>query len=340
VTRRRVLISLLLLAATALAVNALIGNGDELVGALDLVGRPQALWLALAIVAEALSYLAYAAGQRQLIGAALDRPPGIGWLVGLATSAQAIANVLPAGYALSGIYSFRMLMRRGLGPAAIAWVVLVTAALYMSVLAVIGLGGAQLGGDKGSAGDVRLASAVLLGVVALLVIAGFALRRTGAGRRLRRRAVAQLEQAAARTRAQAGFAERLDERVGRAPHATRAMLAISGGFFAASWLLDAACLAASFAAIGATPPWRGLLLAYCAGQLAAVLPFTPGGLGLVEGSLTLALVAYGGAATSTLAAVLLYRLISYWALMPAGGIGYLAIRRTAPPPVETELLPT
>jgi len=37
--------------------------------------------------------------------------------------------------------------------------------------------------------------------------------------------------------------------------------------------------------------WKGLLLAYGAGQLAADLPITPGGLGVVEGSLTIALVA-------------------------------------------------
>jgi hypothetical protein len=52
------------------------------------------------------------------------------------------------------------------------------------------------------------------------------------------------------------------------------------------------------------------------------------GCGLVEGSLTLALVAGGGTASAALAAVLLYRLISYWGTLPVGGIGYLVIRRT------------
>jgi uncharacterized protein (TIRG00374 family) len=83
-------------------------------------------------------------------------------------------------------------------------------------------------------------------------------------------------------------------------------------------MLDCGCLAASFLAVGVGVPWKGLLLAYGAGQLAVNLPITPGGLGVVEGSLTIALVAYGGAQPTTAAAVLLYRIISFWAELPVG----------------------
>ena len=47
----------------------------------------------------------------------------------------------------------------------------------------------------------------------------------------------------------------------------------------------------------------------------------PGGLGVVEGSLTIALVAYGGQKEATVAAVVLYRLISFWGLL---GVGWAA----------------
>ena len=43
-----------------------------------------------------------------------------------------------------------------------------------------------------------------------------------------------------------------------------------------NWLLDCACFAMMFRAIDAPIPWKGLLLAYGAGQLAATLPITPG----------------------------------------------------------------
>ena len=73
-----------------------------------------------------------------------------------------------------------------------------------------------------------------------------------------------------------------------------------------------------FLAVDASIPWKGLLLAYGAGQLAANLPITPGGLGVVEGSITIALVAFGGSQNSTFDAVLMYRVISFWLVLVVG----------------------
>ncbi len=94
-----------------------------------------------------------------------------------------------------------------------------------------------------------------------------------------------------------------------------------------NWLLDCACFAMMFLAIHAPIPWSGLLLAYGAGQLAATLPITPGGLGVVEGSITIALVEFGGPVTSTADAVLLYRIISFWFILLVGWllIGEMAL---------------
>jgi hypothetical protein len=86
----------------------------------------------------------------------------------------------------------------------------------------------------------------------------------------------------------------------------------------ANWVFDCACLGLSFVALGVGVPWKGLILAYGAGQLAANLPITPGGLGVVEGSLTIALTYFAGVETSTVAAVLLYRILSFWIEMPVG----------------------
>ena len=90
------------------------------------------------------------------------------------------------------------------------------------------------------------------------------------------------------------------------------------GWGLANWVLDCGCLSLSFLALGVGVPWKGLLLAYGAGQLAANLPITPGGLGVVEGSLTIALVAFGGQKVSTVAVVLLYRILSFWIELPVG----------------------
>jgi hypothetical protein len=61
-----------------------------------------------------------------------------------------------------------------------------------------------------------------------------------------------------------------------------------------------------------------VLVAYALTQIAASFPITPGGLGVVEGSLAALLVAYGMPVDRAVAATLLYRLVSFWALVPVG----------------------
>jgi len=66
---------------------------------------------------------------------------------------------------------------------------------------------------------------------------------------------------------------------------------------ALNWLENCGCLVrASGRARG--DPWHGVLVAYALAQVTASIPITPGGLGVVEGSLTAVLVAYGMAPTS------------------------------------------
>jgi hypothetical protein len=112
----------------------------------------------------------------------------------------------------------------------------------------------------------------------------------------------------------------------RAVRPTRTDWTVAGAWGLGNWLLDCACLALAFPSVGVGIPWRGLLLAYGAGQLAANLPITPGGLGAVEGSLTVALVAYGGARVPTVAAVLIYRMITFWLLLVVGWVTYGLLR--------------
>jgi uncharacterized protein (TIRG00374 family) len=122
-----------------------------------------------------------------------------------------------------------------------------------------------------------------------------------------------------------GATARLVDHMNRVQADSR-VLGVAGVLLLVCWAADAGCLALAFYTLGSRPPWSGLLLSYCAAQLAAMIPFTPGGLGVVEGSLTVALVAYGGQAQPALAAVLLYRLISFWGLIPAGAACYAALR--------------
>jgi uncharacterized membrane protein YbhN (UPF0104 family) len=65
-------------------------------------------------------------------------------------------------------------------------------------------------------------------------------------------------------------------------------------------------------------------------QIAENLPITPGGIGVVEGTLSLLLVAYGMPTDTAVAAVLLYRIISFWVLVPVGWLtagGLVVVQR-------------
>jgi uncharacterized membrane protein YbhN (UPF0104 family) len=64
-----------------------------------------------------------------------------------------------------------------------------------------------------------------------------------------------------------------------------------------------------------------VMAAFGVAQLAGGIPGTPGGMGITEGALASILAAYGLPVATTIAPVLVFRLISYW--LPAG-LGFLA----------------
>jgi hypothetical protein len=79
--------------------------------------------------------------------------------------------------------------------------------------------------------------------------------------------------------------------------------------------------------VGANPHPSLVLLAYTSAELLALVPFTPGGLGFVEAGLAGTLTLAGVPGGDALAATLLYRLVSYWLPLPAGGVAYALFRR-------------
>jgi uncharacterized membrane protein YbhN (UPF0104 family) len=73
--------------------------------------------------------------------------------------------------------------------------------------------------------------------------------------------------------------------------------------------------------------WAEVLAAFAFVRLLSALPITPGGLGVVELGLVAALVAAGGHRPQVVAAVLVYRALTYLAPVPLGVIGYVVWRR-------------
>jgi pimeloyl-ACP methyl ester carboxylesterase len=116
------------------------------------------------------------------------------------------------------------------------------------------------------------------------------------------------------------------ERLGSLQLAPSGWLTVTG-LGVVNWLADAAVLVVSIRAAGGPVPWNDLLLVYGAGVAAQSLNITPGGLGVAEGTLSLALVATGLRASQALAAVLLYRLASFWLVALAGWLVLWFLRR-------------
>jgi uncharacterized protein (TIRG00374 family) len=318
------------LALVALGVWVVSDKSSELSGATAALAHLRWGWIGVAAVAEFLSYVAYAQIQRELLAAGGVATPRLR-VTALTFAGNTIQTALPAGPVLAAGFSFRQYRLMGADELLAGWVVVgtaVTAFLAISVLAGVGLAAAA------SAGSFFDLVTAIVGVIAVAV----ALALVWVYRvKLRRPAIAAIRLVQRLVHRPSGAAEEVVDRF----LVHLAAVVPTGGQWARAWLAgvcnwvaDCSCLAIAYAAIGVTPPWQGLLLAYCAAQLATNLPITPGGLGVVEGSLTVALTQFGGGQATTVAAVILYRLISFWSPIPIGALSYVGLRLSQRGPKE------
>jgi uncharacterized protein (TIRG00374 family) len=325
------------LAAAGAAIWAITGKSDELSGATSYLANVRWPWVVVALAAEAVSYLSYAAFQRRLLLAGRIRVNMVP-ITGISLAGNAIQSSLPGGVVFYAAYTFRQYRRFGADDVLSGWTLLAVNAVSFIALSVLATVGLAMALGTGSALDLV---EVILGIVfvaGLIVVAWIERARLVP---LFSRAIRLSQRYAHRPSpgvpAEQLVASWLDQIGAVTPHkkdwAAASTLALG------NWVADCGCLTLAFLAVGAGVPWRGLLLAYGAGQLASILPITPGGLGVVEGSLTIALVTFGGAQASTVAAVLIYRLISFWLMLPVGwgawGALTLAGRRNRRTVLET-----
>jgi len=302
------------LAILALSIEVLSSHTGELSGIGTVFAHLRWWWLLPALVAEAASELSFVAVQTRLLRAGGLHPP-LTPLAGMTLASQAMTNSVPGGPAVAAVYGFRWYRRLGADDTLATWALVGTtvfAALSLAILAGVGL---VLATEQGATLDLVpavlgvLAVTLALGVLfvyerPLEVVARWAL---GASKRLVRRPRGDHE----------SHVMGLLDRLSRVRLTTRdAGEIVAWGFL--NWLFDCTCFGFAFLAVGSSVPWKGLLLAYGAGQLAANLPVTPGGLGTVEGSITIALSYFGGGTAADIAAVLVYRLLSFWLVLLVG----------------------
>ncbi|MFD7289570.1 YbhN family protein [Streptomyces sp. NPDC059863] len=313
-------VSALLVAA---AVVVTLTRRHELVTAVHLIDDVRLPRLLIAAGFEAASLACLAAVQHWLLraGGARIRLRVVGAVV---LAANAIAGALPGGAAFAAAWVFRQFRRRGAGQV-LAGTVLVVAGLLSGLsLFVLLMVGVLAAGSSGPVAGVR---PVVIGLAAVAVlVAGVAAglfrfprvrrraRRVWRRIGLRSRRLWDIERALSRLRH-----EVRTTRPGIRPWLWPSSLALL------NWCFDLACLVACVWSLGIAVPWHGVLAVYALTQFAGSLRLTPGGLGVVETSLTALLVLYGLSTEQAIAVTLLYRVLSYWVLQPTGWVSGLGL---------------
>jgi putative heme transporter len=234
-------------------------------------------------------------------------------------SANALSVSVPvAGPGLGASFTFQRFKREGVDAPLAGWSLMVGGVVSTVAGVLVLMGGALLSGN-----ELLAFAGVLVGILGAAVVV--LLHAAARHPRLRR----ALESAAAWVLARARRVLRrsaddpaeairacADRLVSLRPKPS-VWVRVSG-LALANWLTDAGVLATSIYAVGAPVPWQALLLVYGSGAVVGSLGVTPGGLGLVEGTLCVGLVGAGLHVGQALASVLLYRLISFW-MVAAGG---------------------
>jgi hypothetical protein len=281
-------------------------------------------WMVLALAAEVASFACYFGLQRLAL-----RTSAWFAVVTAGLTGNAVSGILPGGSVAGATLQFEMLSAGGLDPdstasglAAIS-LINVAALLALPLLALPAmLAGIAVSPGLVHAGLVGIAGFVLLAAAGAIILnADWPLRGLG-------RAVQSLHNHVFARHRQplTGLDKRfladrdgIREVLGR--QWRQALLLTTGriGF-------DFGCLLAALRATGAHPQPSLALLAYAAASILALIPLTPGGLGIVEAGLASLLVLAGVPSSSAFVATLAYRLFSYWLPVLAGGPAYLMFR--------------
>jgi putative heme transporter len=283
------------LALLGFGVYLLVVRRGSIEHSLARLGRAQPGWVAVAVAAELVSLVCYAALVRVLLQLGSVSVP-FRALFSLTVIGIAMLNSLPGGQAISTIYWYEQLRRYKVQRSVAAFALLVSSLLGVATLVLLAACGLVAGGH-GFAAQARLP---VLAVAAAILIAAVLARR-------------RFVPAALWVVRHLGGRDTQPEQPVAANHLVSLLVL---GFL--NWLFDAAVLFAALAAMGQTISVPGVVVAYTLGQLVTVIPILPGGGGTVEATMSAGLVLAGGTGAVVIAAVVLYRIVSAWALVPLG----------------------
>jgi uncharacterized membrane protein YbhN (UPF0104 family) len=251
-------------------------------------------------------------------------------------TSTAVGNLLPAGQAVGLGVTYRFYTSYGFGSGPITLSLLVQGVwnnfvkLGMPVVAL----GLLVAAGKGAGG---LATAAVVGLVVLvLAVAGFAFGLSGERRAARLgRALASVAEAVRRVVRRPG---RPDWERGAVAFRAEAITLLRGRWhwLTASTLVSHLSLflvlLLALRHVGVSESevsWVEALAAFALVRLLSAFPLTPGGLGVVELGLAAALVLAGGQEAPVVAAVLVFRVLTFLLPIPIGALTWWLWRRSA-----------
>jgi uncharacterized protein (TIRG00374 family) len=310
---------ILMLAIAALSFHVVAPSVVGVLGAWPRVSSVAPAWLVVIVASEAVSFVSAIELQRIALRTHAWFAVGTSQLAG-----NALTQVVPGGAAAGATLQLRMLTRSGADTATAvggftAFSLLQTASiLFLPILTIPTI-------LLGAPVDRGLAQTAFVGLAGFVLVAGFGavLLTTDAplvwigrsAQAVRNRLLPRRPKVT--TLPGELLTQRDSIRTVLGSHWRRALLATACrlGF-------DFLALFAALAAVGGIPRPSLALLAYAAASLLAMIPITPGGLGLVEAGLTGTLTLAGVEPASAVLATLLYRLASYWLPILAGPVAY------------------
>ena len=282
------------------------------------------IWFAVAFAAETAHFVCTFALQRLAL-----RTDGWFDVVTSQLAGNAITNVMPGADAAGAAVQYRMLSRAGIDAD--------TAVSGLTAFSLLQVGGllalpivalpAILAGSPVSRG---LVSTAVVGAVVFLLFVAFTMAclRTDPPLALLGRAIERIWNRVNRRHAPL---EGFDDRLLRDRNEIRS--ALGAGWRKAALLtaarqgFDFGCLLAAVRATGGHPRPALILLAYAVSGVIGLLPLTPGGLGVVEASMSGMLVLAGVSAGRAFLATLAYRVAAYWLPLLSGPVAYAMFRR-------------
>jgi uncharacterized protein (TIRG00374 family) len=283
-------------------------------------------FLAAAVVAQAVSLGSYAQLYRQVL-AALGARIRFRLAADVILATFFVSHLTPFGSATGTLVNAAALEADGIPAATTGEAIALTS--LTSTVALIVLFGTGLAATAGQ--HVSHQYLVIAGVALFLVIAALAaVLAVGAHPAVAGRAGRWAASVAKHVRpgidpAKAGQTASRLASLARTALTGRAF-AVSFGFASADLLFDLLSLDLVFLALHYQPGFGPLTVAYAAANIAAAIPLTPGGLGIIEVTLVAVTAGFGAPRATAVLAVLGYRIINYWLPLVPGAIAYIRLR--------------